>query len=200
MSQHTTVPTSNLNTLFPFLSKPIPPGLVDYADHTTDIAHMTHISLGNIAMVVGIEHALKCLPALDWSEDTIRRKVVALLTRWILRAFPLIDDAEVLTDIDDLVRWSNRQSGLNFQTRIHEWNEQILGMPEATDRTSNEIVIVYLRLLMNMTRPHRGTQSFRFTDGCAMAAVDISLELVADAHDDTSEQHQQLLDLLDIFP
>jgi len=80
----------------------------------------TRVSLGDIARSNGAADAWWCVRALDWSDATIRRRVVSVLLLTVRRAATHTTDGRVHACIDTVQRWCDGDDSVDLKSAAAE--------------------------------------------------------------------------------
>jgi hypothetical protein len=158
----------------------------------------TCIHICDIAKVAGADIALQCSQALDWSDVRIRQLVVGLLIRWIQRSYKNIDDVAILSDINLLSSWVVGDEPIDLQQRSLLLQIEIMNMPSKQHRTSDEIVMMYIWMLMGIVQQRWESMS-KWVNWGATVATMVGTRLISEAESDSEEQQQQIVDIIALF-
>jgi len=80
----------------------------------------TRVSLGDIARSNGAADAWWCVRALDWSDVTVRRRIVSALLPTVRRAAKHTTDDRVHACIDATQRWCGGDDSVDLESAVAE--------------------------------------------------------------------------------
>jgi hypothetical protein len=124
--------------------------------------------------------------------------VVGLLIRWIQRSYKNIDDVAILSDINLLSSWVVGDEPIDLQQRSLLLQIEIMNMPSKQHRTSDEIVMMYIWMLMGIVQQRWESMS-KWVNWGATVATMVGTRLISEAESDSEEQQQQIVDIIALF-
>jgi hypothetical protein len=157
------------------------------------------LSLGDIAHFAGADIALRCGQSLDWKDINLRRAIVGIVVRWIQRAYPRMNDIDVIEDVTALESWSKGEAIFDLASRHDRLLKGIIGMSPEPPHTSDEVAIMQIWMLMQVTLGDAIGMNPWINYGAASVAI-LGSQLISDARDDPEEMARQIQDIIERFP
>jgi len=157
-----------------------------------------NISIADIARTSGVEAALQCTHALDWSDIRIRRLIINIFVKWIGRAFPFISYMDLLDNLRDLRKWSEGDDTINLTSSSRWLQQEIVVMPSEKQRTSDEVVIFQVWMLIGVAIQQWDDIKEWINWGAAVATL-VGSQLNKMAKDNDREQFHQVRDIVAAF-
>ena len=96
----------------------------------------TRVSLGDIARSNGPADAWWCVRVLDWSDATVRRRVVSVLLLTVRRAATHTTDERVHACIDAVQRWCDGDNSVDLESAAAEARAAAWAAARATEATT----------------------------------------------------------------